>query len=51
MGVKLIVINSSSTPMDSQTAVLIGAKTGEVMLRVIQQVKRGISVIAGWKLD
>ena len=37
-GAKLVIINLSSTPMDRQAAVLIRAKAGEAMAKVIQKV-------------
>ena len=40
---KLIIINLSSTPMDSQADVLVRAKTGETMSKVIQKVTENIS--------
>ena len=38
-GAKLVIINLSATPMDSQAAVLIRAKAGEVMPKVLQGVR------------
>ena len=38
-GAKLVIINLSSTPMDHQAAVLIRAKAGETMTKIVQQVK------------
>ncbi len=38
-GARLVIINMSSTPMDSQADVLIRAKAGEVMSKVLQGVK------------
>ena len=38
-GAKLVIINLSPTPMDDQATVLIRAKAGETMSRVIQQVR------------
>ena len=43
-GAKLVIINLSSTPMDKQAAVLIRAKAGELMSKVIQSVKSKIKV-------
>jgi len=39
-GAKLVIINISSTPIDQQATVLIGAKAGEVMPRVLQRVTK-----------
>ncbi len=39
---KLVIINLSSTPMDNQATVLISAKAGETMSRVIQRVREKI---------
>ena len=39
---KLVIINLSSTPMDNQATVLINAKAGETMSRVIQRVRETI---------
>jgi NAD-dependent deacetylase len=41
-GAKLVIINLSPTPMDNQAAVLIRAKAGEVMSRVIQRVRERV---------
>jgi len=41
-GAKLVIINLSPTPMDKQATVLIRAKAGEVMLRVVERVKEKI---------
>jgi len=41
-GAKLVVINLSPTPMDEQAAVLIQAKAGETMTRIIQKVTEKI---------
>ncbi len=41
-GAKLVIINLSSTPMDQQAAVLVRAKAGETMSKVIQQVKEKV---------
>jgi NAD-dependent deacetylase len=38
-GAKLVIINLSATPMDHQAAVLIRARAGETMLRIVQKVK------------
>ena len=38
-GAELIIINLSSTPMDGQAAVLIEARAGETMQRIIKRVK------------
>ena len=38
-GAKLVLVNLSSTPMDHQATVLIRAKAGEAMSRVLQGVK------------
>ena len=40
---KLVIINLSSTPMDKEAAVLIRAKAGETMTKVLQQVRRKIA--------
>ncbi|GAH10973.1 unnamed protein product, partial [marine sediment metagenome] len=40
---KLVIINLSPTPMDRQANVLIRAKAGETMSKVIQRVKEEIS--------
>ena len=37
-GAKLVIINLSPTPMDRQAAILIRAKAGEVMTRIIKRV-------------
>ncbi len=42
-GAKLVIINLSSTPMDQQATVLIRAKAGEAMAKIIKQVKAKIS--------
>ncbi len=42
-GAKLVIINLSSTPMDMEATVLIRAKAGEVMSRIIKRVKEEIS--------
>ena len=38
-GAKLVIINLSSTPMDKQASVLIKAKAGETMAKVIERVR------------
>jgi NAD-dependent SIR2 family protein deacetylase len=38
-GAKLVIVNLSPTPMDDQATVLIRAKAGEAMSKVIQQVR------------
>lgn len=38
-GAKLVIINLSSTPMDREAAVLIRAKAGEAMSRMIERVR------------
>ena len=38
-GAKLVIINLSPTPMDGQATVLIRAKAGETMSRIIERVK------------
>jgi NAD-dependent deacetylase len=38
-GAKLVIINLSATPMDQKAAVVIRAKAGETMSRIIQQVE------------
>ena len=42
-GAKLVIINLSSTPMDKQATVLIEAKAGETMSKVIQRLKEKLS--------
>jgi NAD-dependent deacetylase len=42
-GAKLVIINLSSTPMDQEATVLIRAKSGETMSRVIKRVREKIS--------
>ncbi len=39
-GAKLVIINLSQTPMDQQAAVLIRARAGETMSRVVARVKK-----------
>ncbi|MFC1904670.1 NAD-dependent deacetylase [Chloroflexota bacterium] len=43
-GVKLVIINLSSTPMDRQAAVLIRAKAGETMSEIIKKVTGKIAI-------
>ena len=38
-GARLVIINLSSTPMDGEAAVLINAKAGEAMSRIVDKVK------------
>jgi NAD-dependent deacetylase len=38
-GAKLIIVNLSDTPMDAQATVLIRAKAGEAMSRIVDKVK------------
>ena len=38
-GAKLVIINLSSTPMDQEATVVIRAKAGETMSKVIQRLK------------
>lgn len=42
-GARLMIVNLSSTPMDSYATVLIRGKAGEVMPRVIEKVKQKLS--------
>jgi NAD-dependent SIR2 family protein deacetylase len=42
-GAKLVIINLSSTPMDKKAIVLIRAKAGEAMSRIVKQVREKIS--------
>ena len=42
-GAKLVIINISPTPMDQQATVLIRAKAGETMSRIIKRVAAEIS--------
>jgi hypothetical protein len=42
-GAKLVIIILSSTHMDQQASVLIRAKAGEAMAKIIKQVKEKIS--------
>jgi len=39
-GAKLVIVNLSSTPMDGEAAVLIRAKAGEAMSRIVDKVKK-----------
>jgi NAD-dependent deacetylase len=41
-GAKLVIINLSSTPMDTEAAVLIRAKAGEAMSQIVARVKERI---------
>jgi len=41
-GAKLVIINLSSTPMDREAAVLIRAKAGEAMSRIIERVREKV---------
>lgn len=38
-GARLVIINLSSTPMDSEASILISAKAGETMSKVLESVK------------
>ena len=38
-GAALVIVNLSPTPMDHQAAVLIRAKAGEIMSRVVEKVR------------
>jgi len=42
-GAKLIIVNLSDTPMDAQAAVLIRAKAGEAMSKIVERVKEKIT--------
>jgi NAD-dependent deacetylase len=42
-GARLVIINLSATPMDHQATVLIRAKAGETMSKIIQKVKEKIN--------
>lgn len=42
-GAKLIIINLSPTPLDTQAAVLIRGKAGEVMTRIMEKVRSKLS--------
>lgn len=39
-GAKLIIVNLSETPLDAQAAVLIKAKAGEAMSRIVERVRQ-----------
>jgi len=41
-GARLIIVNLSDTPMDAQAAVLIRAKAGEAMSKIVERVKEKI---------
>jgi NAD-dependent deacetylase len=41
-GAKLVIVNLSSTPMDGEAEVLIKAKAGEAMSRIVAKVKEGL---------
>jgi len=42
-GAKLIIVNLSDTPLDAQAAVLIRAKAGEAMSKIVERVKEKIA--------
>ncbi len=42
-GAKLVIINLSPTPLDGQAAVVVRAKAGETMPRIIERVKKRIA--------
>lgn len=42
-GAKLVIINLSPTPMDRQASVLVRAKAGEAMPRIVERVEKRIS--------
>jgi len=42
-GARLVIVNLSATPMDSEATVVIRAKAGETMMRVVQQVREMLS--------
>jgi NAD-dependent protein deacetylases, SIR2 family len=42
-GAKLVIINLSPTPMDSQATVLIAAKAGEAMAKIMERVRSQVS--------
>ena len=44
-GAKLVIINLSPTPMDRQATVLIRAKAGETMSKVLQRVREKIRIV------
>ncbi|GAH81677.1 unnamed protein product, partial [marine sediment metagenome] len=39
----LVIINLSSTPMDREAAVLIRAKAGEAMSKIVERVREKVS--------
>ncbi len=41
-GAKLVIINLSSTPMDQEATVLIRAKAGEAMAKIVERVKERV---------
>ena len=41
-GAKLVIINLSSTPMDREATVLIGAKAGEAMPEIVKRVREKV---------
>lgn len=43
VGAKLVIINLGSTPLDSQATVLISAKAGEAMSKVVEKVRNSVS--------
>ena len=43
-GAKLVILNLSSTPMDQEATVVIRAKAGETMPKILQRVKEGTGV-------
>jgi len=43
-GAKLVIINLSPTPMDEQATVVIRAKAGETMTKVLQRLKEKLAV-------
>jgi len=38
-GAKLVIVNLSSTPMDGEATVLINAKAGEALSRIVDKVR------------
>lgn len=42
-GAKLVIINLSSTPMDSRATVLINARAGEAMAKIMERVRKRLS--------
>ncbi len=42
-GAKLVIVNLSSTPMDAEAAVLIRAKAGEAMSKIVERVREKVS--------